>query len=565
MDYKAFYDKIIEMTGKIKKISIFKNCFILENRKFTLVLTLFLIVFGIGVFFRSLHFGDWLIFQSDQSRDALIIQSAVKEGFDKIPLIGPQARGSALHLGPIFYYFQYFSGKIFGPSPESFAYPDLFFGIFTLPILFFLLRNFVSDWIALGVSCLASVSLFLVTFSRFAWNPNSLSFFTTLFALFFISAFKKNQQHTWFVAGYAICIGIIIQLHFVAALSLLIGLFIFLLFFHPLKWKDIFICILIITVFQTPTIAYEIKNKGMVSEAFIETVEEKGLQNEKHGIHEKLFRAYQSQAEIFWLVATGKQNTATILTRGFSLKCDKKCESGIPMTMSSLFLFSFLLWIGFQRWRKEKNAAYKQALTFFGIWFISFFFITTLVAYQISTRFYLGIIPLIFLVFAFLIGWVSQVVLNKFLKSFIFAVLSISIVLNFHATSTYLKDLSYAEKASEHTHKDLVFGTEKKVTLKQLRSMATETDHRFPANNPIFISGESRYARSLYYILSVEKGRNGCYQKGSVDYPVFQDHVIVTKNKEQNNIIPFGTLAIQLISQETNKKSSVFPEECLTY
>lgn len=342
----------------------FKKFSISKDKKFIFGVVIFLFIFSIGIFFRSFHFDDWLIFQSDQSRDALIVYRAATDGIEKLPLIGPQARGSNLHLGPIFYYFQYISGKIFGLSPESFAYPDLFFGILTLPAIFLLLRKFVSDWIALGISGLASVSLFLVTFSRFAWNPNSLPFFTTLLALFFVSIIKKDKLRSWFLVGLAICVGIIVQLHFVIALSLLLGLFVFLLLFRPLKWKEILICTSIILLFQMPTFIYEIRNKGAVSEALLETVEEKGMQDDNHRIHEKVFRAYQSQSEIFWLIATGQQNTDTILTRGFSLKCDKECRLKLPMTISSLLLFSFLLWIGFRRWKKEKEVMHRQILAF---------------------------------------------------------------------------------------------------------------------------------------------------------------------------------------------------------
>ncbi|MFA6184342.1 MAG: glycosyltransferase family 39 protein [Parcubacteria group bacterium] len=503
-----------------------------------------------------------MIFQSDQSRDSFIVNKAIIEGIDKLPLSGPQARGSELHLGPIFYYFQYFSGKIFGASPESFAYPDLFFGILTIPVLFFLLRMFVSNWIALGVTGLASVSLFLVTFSRFAWNPNSLPFFSTLLALFFALSIGKNKSRVWILVGLSICTGIIFQLHFVVALSLLGSLLVFLLLFQPLNWKEFLICVFVIFIFQAPTFLYEIKNKGAMSEIFIKTVEEKGSQNNNHGIHEKFFRAYQEEAKIFWLVATGGQNTNTILTRGFSLKCDKDCRTDLPITVISLLFFSFLIWIGFWKWKKEKDIT-KQILLFFGIWFGSFFLITVLLAYQISTRFYLGITPLIFLLVAFLLEWLAQIIPNNFSKALVSLIILVFIFLNLYSTDIYLKNLSYAGKTSDKMEKDLVFGTEEKVTLGQLRAIATKIDNNFSDNGFIFISGESRYVRSLYYILSIEKGRKGCYQKGSLEESIFQNHVLLIKNKGENGAIPFGTMSVQLISPQIDEiRKDILPKEC---
>ena len=141
-----------------------------------------------------------------------------------------------------------------------------------------------------------------------------------------------------------------------------------------------------------------------------------------------------------------------------------------------------------------------------------------------------------------------------------------SAFLNIQATVIYLQELSWAKTISKETHKDLVFRNEQKVTLEQLRSMAAETDYAFPDNNPVFISGESRYVRSLYYILYAEKGRKGCYQKGSVeDEFVFQNHAMVVKNKGQDGIIPFGTLAIRLFNSKTEQKNNLLPKGCLTY
>ena len=77
----------------------------------------FLAVLFLGAFLRFYHFADWLHFELDQSRDAKVIDLAIKEGPGALPLLGPKAAGSFLRLGPAFYYFKYLSALAFGNTP----------------------------------------------------------------------------------------------------------------------------------------------------------------------------------------------------------------------------------------------------------------------------------------------------------------------------------------------------------------------------------------------------------------------------------------------------------------
>lgn len=514
----------------------------------------------LGVFLRTVSFGEGLIFQSDQSRDALIVLEAEVNGIEHLPLVGPQARGSALHLGPIFYYFQYLSVKVFGMSPEALAFPDLIFGILTLPLLFCLLRKFVSDPIALGVTLMGSVSFFLITFSRFAWNPNSLAFFSTLFAVLLVQFLAKETRRWPALIGLSVCVGVILQLHFVAALSLVLALGIFLLMFRPLLWREFFVALAIVVAIQTPTLLSEMRTHGAMTEAFLETVGEKGTQDRKHGLHEKIFRMYQSQSQAFFLMATGRPDTSLILTRGWHLRCDDDCQERLPETLMALLFFSALLLTSVSYAKTCRGDT--RALAFFGLWFLSFSVVMTLVAYQISTRFYLSITPLFFVFFAFSLAWLQRSFGRKLGSGLVPLLLLLFVVLNVEATTTYLGDLKKSQSSRGETREDLVFGGDGKVTLSQLRNIASDIHARVPAPEPIIISGESRYVRSVYYLLFVEQGRTGCYIKGTQKEPLPSYHVIVTKNKGQRDATAFGTLATQFVAPQVG---ALVPGDCITY
>lgn len=530
-----------------------------------------IVILGIGL--RVWHYGDGLIFQSDQSRDALIIHKAIEGGFAELPLLGPQARGSSLQLGPIFYYFQYASARMFGESPESLAYPDLFFGIAFLPILFFLLRRFVSLSVALGLTLLASVSVLFTTFARFAWNPNSLPFFSTSFVLFFLMALESSGRRRWlFLTGAVVSLGIITNLHFIPAISLGIATIIFLALTRSLKWREIVFCFALVACFQSPVLLNEFQTHGAMTRAFIETVQEKGSQDNKHNFFEKTFRAYQETARITWLLATGQQNTDMILTRGFLFKCDKKCDELLPYSLAAMTLLFIALSATVSRFVKEADKKKHRDLFFILIWSGSFFLVTILVAYQISTRFYLGIAPVLFILLGLALERVMGIPSMR-IRGVALVICLCLLGSNMTATSQYLKELVRSQTSFQESGRDLVFGTESKVTLGQLRALAKETDEQF-IDGPVLVSGESRYARSLYYLLFVEQGIDGCYIKGSVDTAVGMNHarVYIVRNgadaaHSESGRTSFGTLGLELTPGEAgmSDQQSISIEKCPTY
>ena len=545
--------------------------------KYALILAIVSLgIVGIGL--RTIHHGDWLIFQSYQSRDTLIVERALGDGgFTDLPLLGPQARGSDLHLGPVFYYFQYWSGKLFGPSPEAFAYPDLLFSILFLPLLYWLLCMFFDRGLSAWLTALASVSVFLVTFSRFAWNPNGLPFFTTLFLACFLEALQAGGRKRWtMIIGASISFGIIAQLHFVATIGLAIGIIIFTVRRRAFDWKEIALFMAIVLAIHTPMLLSEYRSGGANTRALFSSVRDKGSKDDGHNILEKTFRAYQEQSRIIWFMTVGQQNTDTILTRGFVIKCDQKCRAALPASVASMLLFGAILVFGRQTYRSETDEKKRTALTFVLIWFGSFFFVTILVAYQISTRFYLGIAPIIFI----LIGLAAQRLLAiepKKIRGAITLAGVAFIALNLFMATNYLSELSMSRTSNAESGRDAVFGTDNKVTLGQLRALATETDRRFPIEQPLFISGESRYARSLYYLLSVEHQRKGCYVKGDSGngIPRTFAHVAIdftqaTDNEKSSdpNEARFGTLTARFddaVEPGENDTVQTSPSTCFTY
>ena len=180
-----------------------KNKALLFLRKNYIIIALSLIIL-LGTFLRLYHFSDWLHFELDQSRDAKVIDLALEEGIGNLPLLGPKAAGSFLRLGPAFYYFQYLSALVFGWTPSGMALIMVFFGIGTIPLFYFLIKRYFANRLSLALTLLFSVSLFLVMYSRFSWNPNALPFFVLLTFLSMLRSVdpEEKKKGRWLVVFF---------------------------------------------------------------------------------------------------------------------------------------------------------------------------------------------------------------------------------------------------------------------------------------------------------------------------------------------------------------------------
>jgi len=237
---------------------------LIHSKNFFLVS--FLLILCIGIFLRTYHFHDWLLFEKDQVRDAVFTEQ-VLTGEKSWPVFGPTMRASGedketlFHIGPVYYYFQILSAMIFGPEAEVMAYPDLLFSILSLPLFFFFLRKYFTENISLALMGVYAISFFIIKYSRFAWNPNLIPFFSLLF-LFSAHEFLINKEKTrWFwVVSYAIALGIGVQLH-ATTLILFSAVFIvttlFLFYKNRGIWKKIFVIIFLALCINAPQVVSE--------------------------------------------------------------------------------------------------------------------------------------------------------------------------------------------------------------------------------------------------------------------------------------------------------------------
>ncbi|MCX6766512.1 MAG: glycosyltransferase family 39 protein [Candidatus Moranbacteria bacterium] len=359
--------------------------------KFWWILLAILIV---GIFLRTWHHHDWLRFNADQGRDALIVSSAV-DGSAPMPLLGPKAGGTQFRLGAAFYYFEIVSAKIFGNVPDKMAYPDLFTGILFIPLLFFFLRKYFEKYVSLYLTAIFAVSAYAIFYARFGWNPNSTPFWTLLFlyAIHEVVSRKGKHKFLWAVlAGVAIGVGV--QLHTTllvilpAVTVLVFGYFLF-------KKKNVlkfFLIVLAVSLFvNIPQLIDMHKTNGKNITAFFQGLKTK--QKAESTVAGNIFQSTSCLVQGNIYIASGYE-------------ISDKCSFGSGSSKANVVVFAFGsvfvlggLVLAVRYFLKEADADQKAFLgivfVFTGIAYLVF----TKMAYELSVRFYL---PLVFLPFVLL-------------------------------------------------------------------------------------------------------------------------------------------------------------------
>ncbi|PID51590.1 MAG: hypothetical protein CR954_01025, partial [Candidatus Moraniibacteriota bacterium] len=177
------------------------------------------VLFVCGAFLRLWQFSPLMHFELDQARDMFVVYDMVEGGAHDIPLIGPQARGRELYLGPLFYYFSYVSARLFGVSPETVALPDVLFSLCAIPLFYLFTRRFFDRPLSCGMTGIVAVSLFLVIYGRFAWNPNSMFFWSLVTFYSILRAWDGTQLKRGWFASAVVGLAVVTQLHFVAFIA----------------------------------------------------------------------------------------------------------------------------------------------------------------------------------------------------------------------------------------------------------------------------------------------------------------------------------------------------------
>jgi len=222
-----------------------------------LELILLVVVIILAVFFRFWRIRDYAVFLGDEGRDMITMRQIFTEGH--LPFLGPTASVGGFYLGPIYYWMAAPFLLLWRFDPVGPAYMVAALGVATVFLLYKILRETVGFWPAILTSSLYSVSPLIVRYSRSSWNPNPLPFFSLLMIYFLYLAVTRNRFIYFLLSGA--CFGIVIQLHYLAAILIVIYFAIVVLTVNFRKWPLLFLNFLLgFIITFSPFLTFEIRH-----------------------------------------------------------------------------------------------------------------------------------------------------------------------------------------------------------------------------------------------------------------------------------------------------------------
>lgn len=182
-------------------------------------------------FLRLYRLEESMQFLGDQGRDALLVARIFKQG-DPV-FIGPVTSIGNMYLGPLYYYFMLPWLWLSYPSPLGPAVAVAILGTLTVLVVYLFGREVFGKRAAGIAAILVAINAVAITHSRFSWNPNPQSLVATLMLWAIYRAVSKSS---WYWLGVSVCFAILSQLHYMALLTLIPAIVVWLYQLIRLYW-----------------------------------------------------------------------------------------------------------------------------------------------------------------------------------------------------------------------------------------------------------------------------------------------------------------------------------------
>ncbi len=234
-------------------------------------------------FLRFYRLPEYLMFLSDQGRDAIVLKRLVT--LEKLVFVGPTTSIGNVFTGPFYYYlvapFMLLSGlHPVGPALGI----ALMNSLGLVGAFWFVIKRFGRN-VGLIFLALAGLSATQIWQSRYSWNPNPVPLFTFLTLIAWQLAIERKRLRYYILAG--ILFGLSLQLHYITIVilaplmfSLIKDIVVYIRLHVPKTSQYIFLTIrnfltkillfigACIATF-TPLIVFEIKNHFINTQTFL--------------------------------------------------------------------------------------------------------------------------------------------------------------------------------------------------------------------------------------------------------------------------------------------------------
>lgn len=521
-----------------------------------------IVILAVGMFLRFYHFSDWLHFELDQARDALVVREAILGGPGELTLLGMKAGGTSLRLGPGFYYLEYLSALLFGATPQGIATVVPILSVASVLLFHLFARRVFRVPLALMLTALFAVSEYLVSYGRFAWNPNPIPFFSLLGLYALLRSVSSGERYPgrWFILS-AFAIGFATHLHFIAFLVLPTVALLFLLVCRPhFSVKSWGAAVFAFLLFYMPVALNEMESGGANSKAFIGALTEKSSKEARSPV-EKLIRNGVEHGLGYLVVTTGIEDGGfpeIELHRDGTvhLDCDTKCQHGkVAGTVAVGVTGLSLLSLGFL-WFRIRERQRSDVFLLTGIWFVVTFIVLTPLSYGFAPRFFLVQAPIPFLLIGFLIESIRISLPHGTKVAHMATVALLFLVgLNLFGIAARFDELARSSTEAVDSPADRILKEKIRVPLvlqtnivSYLKERSVETGY------PVYLQSEPEHRRALKYLLERDgvwvPSQTGVYEEGIYALVIRSQSDLADGSKKYEErydtfkTTPFGTLTL---------------------
>lgn len=515
----------------------------------------------LAVCLRGYSVGPWLHFELDQSRDAKVIDVALEGSFLDLPLLGPKAGGTFLRLAPGFYYLEYLSAALVSPTPIGMAWLVVLVSVLFAGALFLFLRRGFSEKMSLGLTLLAAVSVYLVMYGRFAWNPNFIPFFATFGFYALLRSVDHEEAHRgrWFLLA-AFSITLATHFHFLAFLALPTITAAFLLLKRPrFSWRVWGGVVVVIAILYAPMVLNEVATKGTNTKEFFGAITEKSTKENRNFL-EKAVRDVSEFALANVVILSGYEGatfpSVVLNQKEWGTVCDKRCDEGKWYGVAGLVFVLLSVGAFLLGWWRAHTRAVSDFYLLSGLWLGVSLVLFLPLAFAIAPRFYLLSVPLSFV----LLGSLFQniVILHKPRhRHWLWIVIGVLVVSNLYFLSVRFDELRRAGTESVVSRPDRILKERIRVTYEQQVALVEYFAERTQETGyPVYLTSEPQYKRSIKYLMEKEGivmgsfSNDNVYQEGLYYLVLRTEGNIETNyqkylgNYELVDVKPFGTLSV---------------------
>ncbi|MGW8185247.1 MAG: ArnT family glycosyltransferase [Candidatus Moraniibacteriota bacterium] len=503
------------------------------------IIILLLAITILGAVFRFYDFFDLIFFEIDQARDYKLINNVIENGLDEFPLLGPLAGGTAFRLGSIYYIPALVMSYFFGVSPYALVILEVLFSVLTIPLFFIFLREFFNQKVSLYLTAIFSVSLFLVEYAHFSWNPNPIPFFFILALYAALKYSQKDSNKILWISILALGMGVLMQLHAVTLIGVpLIVLIYFVVLKNKITLKHLAVALGIWVVLFSPWIINDILTKGENLSEFKKATISKGERDDHPSLGKSVFMNAFNYTRYYSILLTS-QNDIKELVRVESSKSLKEMVryniSGKELKLNLLkgilgiffvaggFLLLIFKFVNLKNDSDKKNLGKRNFLLLVIIAQIIFGLLLFPLALKVDSRYFFPVVIMPFI----MLGLAFSLIEDKFNngKKIVLVLFIFLFFYNILGTSNWLK-LAESYSLKYEKNKEFILEPYYIVTMKQWNQIVDKIvqisdEHK----GNLYVQSSPYHIRPLLYLLEIDKKK-----------PV---RVMDTKNLDSNGMYFF--------------------------